>query len=91
MRGLTIGEDSLSIVQGNESFIKSSKSCGEEYFNEIIDVVKGKIDDASKHIHNSDFEIAPIKRDDCKKCEFYDTCFVNLISQLNLEEEKEEE
>ena len=91
LRGLTIGEGSLSVIQGNEPFVKSSKSCDEEYFNTIVDVVKGKIDDASKRIHNSDFNIAPIKKDDCKKCEFYDTCFVNLIPQLNLEEEKEEE
>ena len=28
---------------------------------------------------------------DCKKCEFYDTCFVNLIPQLNKEEEEKEE
>ena len=91
LRGLTIGEDSLNVVQGTESFVKSSKSCDEEYFDSIVETVKQKIDDASNRIHNSDFSIDPIKKGDCTKCEFYDTCFVNLIPQFNLEEEKEEE
>ena len=91
LRGLTIGENSLSVVQGNEELIKSQKACDEEYFHSIVDTVKQKIDEASKCIHNSDFDIAPIKKDDCKKCEFYDTCFVNLIPQLNKEEEEKEE
>ena len=94
--GITLSNEALNIIQGNNQFIKRKKDSEitpKEEFDSIIQLAKQSLKQTSENILNGNFSINPknIKshKSPCENCPFLDICYKTHKDDIYITLDKE--
>ena len=83
---------SMSTTKSGE-FSSYAKVLNEDEINKLVDIVEDRVDNATKNIIDTKFDINPKvingENKACKYCMFYDICYVNPKNYVKLKEVKD--